>query len=142
MDTGNTIPILKGFPKAFDQHDELYWPLVGDQSKITTLLTAQGSKGMGQRDRYPEDGPPELDGKQWPVAWTKEVGKGTGLGLSLVRELAEGMGGSLSLAAASDETTGAAFALRLPAGEARVDARPGTGRVAADESALTGGERA
>ncbi len=80
---GHKSPILKGFPNAFDLHDELYWPLVGDQSKITTLLTAQGSKGMGQRDRYPQDGPPILDGKQWPVAWTKEVGKGKVFGTIL-----------------------------------------------------------
>ncbi len=80
---GHKSPIFKGFPKAFDLHDELYWPLVGDQSKITTLLTAQGTKGLGQRDRYPQDGPPELDGKQWPVAWTKEVGKGKVFGTIL-----------------------------------------------------------
>ena len=76
---GHNSPILKGFPKRFDLHDELYWPLVGDQSKITTLVTAEGPKRLGQRDRYPQDGPPqpeEMDGKAWPVAWTTEVGKG------------------------------------------------------------------
>lgn len=75
-EAGHESPILKGFPNQFDLHDELYWPLIGDQSKITTLLTAQGTKGMGQQDRYPQDGPPKLDGKKWPVAWTTEVGKG------------------------------------------------------------------
>jgi len=73
---GHASPILKNFPKQFDLHDELYWPLVGDQSKITTLLTAEAPKDMSQAGRYPQDGPPTTDGKQWPVAWTKEDGKG------------------------------------------------------------------
>ena len=73
---GQASPIFKNFPKQFDLHDELYWPLVGDQSKITTLLTAEAPKDTSMRGRYPQDGPPVTDGKQWPVAWTKEVGKG------------------------------------------------------------------
>ena len=75
-DEGKKSDIFKDFPASFDLHDELYWPLVGDRSEITTLLTAEGTKGMGQADRYPQDGPPKLDGVQRPVAWTKEVGKG------------------------------------------------------------------
>ena len=76
---GKNSNIFKGFPAKFDLHDELYWPLTGDQSEITVLATAQGPKGMGQADRYPQDGPlkpEEMDGKAWPVAWTKEVGEG------------------------------------------------------------------
>ena len=75
-DAGKKSDIFKDFPAKFDLHDELYWPLAGDESEISILLTAQGSKGMGQADRYPQDGPPELDGVQRPVAWTKQVGKG------------------------------------------------------------------
>lgn len=74
---GHKSPILKGFPEKFDLHDELYWPLTGDPSSITVLLTAEGPKGFRHEDRYPQDGPPkEMDGKAWPVAWTTEVGKG------------------------------------------------------------------
>ncbi|MCH7910128.1 MAG: ThuA domain-containing protein [Candidatus Hydrogenedentes bacterium] len=75
-DAGKKSDIFKDFPAKFDLHDELYWPLAGDESEISILVTAQGSKGMGQADRYPQDGPPELDGVQRPVAWTKQVGKG------------------------------------------------------------------
>ena len=73
---GLESPILENFPRQFDLHDELYWPLVGDQSKINILLTAEAPRDTSVRGRYPQDGPPETDGKQWPVAWTKEVGKG------------------------------------------------------------------
>ena len=41
---------------------------------------------MGQADRYPQEGPLEpedMDGKKWPVAWTKEVGKGKVFGTIL-----------------------------------------------------------
>ena len=75
-DAGKKSDIFKDFPAKFDLHDELYWPLAGDESEISILVTAEGSKGMGQADRYPQDGPPELDGVQRPVAWTKQVGKG------------------------------------------------------------------
>ena len=72
---GLNSPILKGFPEKFDLHDELYRPLTGDPASITTLVTAEAAP----TNRYPQDGPPkpeEMDGKAWPVAWTKEVGKG------------------------------------------------------------------
>ena len=72
---GKKSDIFERFPNHFDLHDELYWPLVGDQSEIDILVTAEGTDGLGQTDRYPQDGPPKLDGKQWPVAWTKEVGE-------------------------------------------------------------------
>lgn len=80
---GKESDIFKGFPAHFDLHDELYWPLLGDESEIGILLTAEGTKGREVSDRYPQGGPPELDGKQWPVAWTKEVGKGRVFGTLL-----------------------------------------------------------
>jgi len=76
---GHESEILKNFPKTFELHDELYWPLVGDQNEITILATAEGPKDLSQQGRYPQDGQPkpeEMDGQAWPVAWTKEVGKG------------------------------------------------------------------
>ena len=82
-DAGKKSDIFKDFPAKFDLHDELYWPLAGDESEISILVTAEGSKGMGQLDRYPQDGPPELDGVQRPVAWTKQVGKGKVFGTIL-----------------------------------------------------------
>jgi hypothetical protein len=76
---GHKSDILKNFPKQFELHDELYWPLVGDQSEITVLATAEGPKDLSQQGRYPQKAKPKpeaMDGKAWPVAWTKEVGKG------------------------------------------------------------------
>ncbi|MCH7910127.1 MAG: ThuA domain-containing protein [Candidatus Hydrogenedentes bacterium] len=72
---GSDSPILRGFPKTFDLHDELYWPLTGDQTSITTLVTAEATTGNRYRQDHAPD-PEEMDGKAWPVAWTKEVGKG------------------------------------------------------------------
>ena len=82
-DAGKKSDIFKGFPAHFDLHDELYWPLVGDRSEISILLTAEGSNGMAPADRYPQDKPPKLDGVQRPVAWTKQVGKGKVFGTIL-----------------------------------------------------------
>ncbi len=79
---GKNSEIFKGFPAKFDLHDELYWPLTGDQSEITILGTAEGPIG----NHYPQDAPPGpegMDGKAWPVAWTKEVGKGKVFGTIL-----------------------------------------------------------
>ncbi|MCH7909204.1 MAG: hypothetical protein IIB38_06255, partial [Candidatus Hydrogenedentes bacterium] len=36
---GSNSPILKGLPKSFKFVDEIYWPLVGDQSKTNILVT-------------------------------------------------------------------------------------------------------
>ena len=53
--------------------DEHYWALTGELDKITVLATSQAGPVRGSK------GPPkpeELDGKEWPLFWTKEVGKG------------------------------------------------------------------
>ena len=66
-------PILKGFPAKFDFPEELYWNLAGNPASITTLLTSSaGPENSSSGPPKPED----LDGKAWPVAWTKEVGQG------------------------------------------------------------------
>jgi len=69
-------PIFKGFPKKFDLADELYWRLKGDPAGITPLMTAPAGPKIANK---PLPGPPkieDLDGKKWPVMWTKEVGRG------------------------------------------------------------------
>ncbi|MGB2821609.1 MAG: ThuA domain-containing protein, partial [Phycisphaerae bacterium] len=69
-------PIFKGFPKKFDLADELYWSLKGDPAGITPLMTAPAGPKIANK---PLPGPPkieDLDGKKWPVMWTKEVGRG------------------------------------------------------------------
>jgi len=69
-------PILKGFPKKFNLADELYWRLKGDPAGITPLMTAPAGPKIANK---PLPGPPkieDLDGKKWPVMWTKEVGRG------------------------------------------------------------------
>jgi len=63
-------PIMAGFPEAFHLVDELYWNLTGDTDDITTLITSPaGPEGPRETPPVPED----LDGKAWPVAWTKET---------------------------------------------------------------------
>ncbi len=69
-------PIFKGFPKKFHLADELYWRLKGDPAGVTALMTAPAGPRIANK---PLPGPPkieDLDGKKWPVMWTKEVGPG------------------------------------------------------------------
>ena len=69
-------PIFKGFPKKFDLADEFYWQLRGDPTGITALMTSPAGPTIANK---PLDAPPkvkDLDGKAWPVMWTKEVGRG------------------------------------------------------------------
>lgn len=68
-------PIFKGFPKTFALSDEFYWQLRGDPTGITPLLTAPAGPSIASK---PLPGPPkpeDLDGKAWPVMWTREAGK-------------------------------------------------------------------
>ncbi|MBC8217968.1 MAG: ThuA domain-containing protein [Planctomycetes bacterium] len=69
-------PIFKGFPKKFDLADEFYWGLRGDPAGITALMTSPAGPAIANK---PLDAPPkvaDLDGKDWPVMWTKQVGRG------------------------------------------------------------------
>jgi len=69
-------PIFERFPRRFALSDEFYWNLRGDPAGITPLVTAPAGPAIANK---PLDAPPkleELDGKAWPVMWTKEVGKG------------------------------------------------------------------
>jgi type 1 glutamine amidotransferase len=69
-------PIFKGFEKKFDLVDEFYWHLRGDPAGITPLVTSPAGPTVANK---PLQGPPrieDLDGKKWPVMWTKEVGRG------------------------------------------------------------------
>ncbi|MHC4538562.1 MAG: ThuA domain-containing protein [Planctomycetota bacterium] len=69
-------PIFKGFPAQFDLADEFYWHLRGDPTGITALVTSPAGPAIANR---PLNGPPkteDLDGKEWPVMWTTEVGPG------------------------------------------------------------------
>ena len=69
----NTHPILRGFPKEINLVDEYYWVLTGDPDKINVLGTAQaGPPGRTPRDHRPD----HLDGKAWPVFWTREHDQG------------------------------------------------------------------
>ncbi len=72
-EAGTESPLFEGFPAEFDLVDELYWNLNGDPKEFTTLMTSPGGPLLGS------SGPPkpdELDGKEWPVMWTKETGQG------------------------------------------------------------------
>ncbi len=72
-EAGTESPILEGFPADIDLVDELYWNLNGDPQRVITMMTSQAGTQNGS------SGPPkpeELDGKEWPIMWTKEVGRG------------------------------------------------------------------
>jgi len=59
-----------------DRAEEFYWQLRGDPAGITPLVTSPAGPAIANK---PLPGPPkieDLDGKQWPVMWTKEVGRG------------------------------------------------------------------
>jgi hypothetical protein len=80
---GSASPILKGLPDKFKFEDELYWPLVGDSAKVSTLATSPAipsTAGVASRKPPNYD---ELDGKAWPVMWTTEVGEGKVFGTIL-----------------------------------------------------------
>jgi type 1 glutamine amidotransferase len=75
-DAASESPIFKGFPKMFDLADEFYWNLRGDPDGITPLVTSPAGPAIANKAL---GGPPkieDLDGKQWPVMWTKEAGRG------------------------------------------------------------------
>lgn len=75
-DAALASPLFEGFPKQFDLVDEFYWNLRGDPTRITPLLTSPAGPAIANK---PLPGPPnrqDLDGRQWPVMWTTEVGRG------------------------------------------------------------------
>jgi len=75
-DAARKSPIFEGFGAKFDLAEEFYWNLRGDPAGITTLMTSPAGPAIANK---PLKGPPkieDLDGKKWPVMWTKEVGRG------------------------------------------------------------------
>jgi type 1 glutamine amidotransferase len=75
-DAGLKSPIFEGFPRKFDFAEELYWNLRGDPEGVRPLVTSPAGPAIANK---PLSNPPkieDLDGKAWPVMWTKEVGRG------------------------------------------------------------------
>ena len=75
-DAAQESPIFERFPAKFDLADECYWQLRGDPAGITPLVTSPAGPAIANK---PLPGPAkieDLDGKAWPVMWTKEVGRG------------------------------------------------------------------
>ena len=68
-------PIFRGFPAKIDFMEEFYWNLVGDPSTTTPLVTSPAGPKIANKPSYEAPVIGELDGKEWPVMWTKEVGK-------------------------------------------------------------------
>ena len=69
-------PIFERFPAKFDLADEFYWHLRGESAGLTTLMTSPAGPAIANKAL---DAPPkieDLDGKDWPVMWTRQVGKG------------------------------------------------------------------
>ena len=65
--------IFRGLSESIELVDELYWNLAGDLNEITLLATSQAGPPFALK------GPPtsdQLDGKSWPLFWTKQIGKG------------------------------------------------------------------
>ena len=74
-DAARASPIFKGFPATFHLAEEFYWGLRGDPAGITPLVTSPAGPAIANK---PLPGPPrleDLDGKAWPVMWTKEAGR-------------------------------------------------------------------
>ena len=74
-DAASKSPIFERFPAKFDLAEEFYWQLRGDPAGITPLVTSPAGPAIANKASA---GPPkieDLDGKQWPVMWTKEVGR-------------------------------------------------------------------
>jgi len=74
-DAAKKTPIFERFPDKFDLADEFYWQLRGDPAGITPLVTSPAGEAIANK---PLPGPPkieDLDGKAWPVMWTKEIGR-------------------------------------------------------------------
>lgn len=66
-------PIFERFPPDLELVDELYWNLTGDPEAVTTLVTSPAGPEFATPG---PPGPEELDGNEWPVMWTTEVGPG------------------------------------------------------------------
>lgn len=66
-------PIFSGFGGEMQLVDEFYWKLTGDPKKIHILATSQGGPPNGSSGPA---APAELDGKQWPLFWTRDIGNG------------------------------------------------------------------
>lgn len=73
IDPATPLGIMKGFPEKLSLVDEHYWNLLGSVDDITVLATAPG--GPQGASKEPAD-PSQLDGKAWPLFWTKEVSRG------------------------------------------------------------------
>jgi type 1 glutamine amidotransferase len=80
---GRKSPILKGLPDSIKFVDEIYWPLVGDQSKTSILVTSQADPNTHGNGAWKPGDLDKLDGKAWPTMWTTEVGKGKVFGTTL-----------------------------------------------------------
>lgn len=80
---GRNSPILKGLPDEFLFMDEIYWPLIGDQSKTTIIVTSQAEPSTHGDGAWRPGNLEDLDGKAWPTMWTAEVGKGRVFGTTL-----------------------------------------------------------
>ncbi len=75
-EAGRKSPIFERFPRQFRLNDEFYWNLRGDPRGVTVLATAKAGPAIANK---PLPAPPDLsklDGKDWPVMWTREVGQG------------------------------------------------------------------
>ncbi len=80
---GRNSPILKGLPESFEFMDEIYWPLTGDQTKTTIIVTSQAEPSTHGDGAWRPGNLENLDGKAWPTMWTTEVGKGRVFGTTL-----------------------------------------------------------
>jgi len=65
--------IFSGFPRELVLVDEHYWGLGGDVMGINVLATSQSATMKASKGSPKAE---QLDGIQWPLFWTKEVGPG------------------------------------------------------------------
>ena len=75
-DAASKSPIFERFPAKYDLAEESYRELRGDPASITPLVTSPAGPAIANKAL---SGPPkieDLDGQQWQVMWTTEVGRG------------------------------------------------------------------
>ncbi|MEI6234744.1 MAG: ThuA domain-containing protein [Planctomycetota bacterium] len=65
LTTAADHPITRGFPSPLSFLDEAYWPMVGDEAKVTVLATSEEFAVKGSPAK-----------KSFPQVWTKEHAKG------------------------------------------------------------------
>jgi hypothetical protein len=75
-EAASTHPIFERYPSKVTFNEETYWHMRGDLSSVTTLMTTPAGPTIENKTPRVPPKLEDLDGEEWPVMWTTEVGKG------------------------------------------------------------------